>query len=57
MKFIDSGLSCEQKRDVESVGFGGLLNLKTNELPSDLCRWLLCHFNPYSSSIVFYERN
>ncbi|XP_048500740.1 uncharacterized protein LOC125497546 isoform X2 [Beta vulgaris subsp. vulgaris] len=56
MKFIDSGLSFEQKRDVESIGFGGLLHLKTNELPSDLCRWLLHHFNPYSSSLVFYEK-
>ncbi|KAL2893263.1 hypothetical protein RDABS01_009172 [Bienertia sinuspersici] len=50
-KFISYGLTEAQKKDIISIGFGSFLDFDIDEMPSDLCRWLLRHFNPFQSSV------
>ncbi|XP_056692520.1 uncharacterized protein [Spinacia oleracea] len=46
------GLTEKQKDDVHAIGFGRLLDLQIEELPWDLCRWLVKNFDPFHSSLL-----
>ncbi|KAL2937559.1 HTH-type transcriptional repressor NsrR [Bienertia sinuspersici] len=50
-KFISYGLTEAQIRDVMSIGFRSFSDFDIDEMPSDLCRWLIRHFNPFLSSV------
>ncbi|XP_056696861.1 uncharacterized protein [Spinacia oleracea] len=46
------GLTEKQKDDVHAIGFGRLLDLLIEELPWDLCRWLVKFFDHFHSSLL-----
>ncbi|KAL2904198.1 O-fucosyltransferase 36, partial [Bienertia sinuspersici] len=50
-KFISYGLIEAQKKDIMSIGLWRFLDLDIDEMPSDLCLWLIRHFNHFQSSV------
>ncbi|KAJ8420987.1 hypothetical protein Cgig2_027107 [Carnegiea gigantea] len=39
-------------QEIQDIRFGGFLHLQVNELPEDLCKWLVDRFDPYS--VILY---
>ncbi|XP_019154223.1 PREDICTED: uncharacterized protein LOC109150699 isoform X5 [Ipomoea nil] len=46
-----TGLSTKQRKDVISIGMGGLLGLRVKALPLRLGHWLVSNFNPAQMAI------
>ncbi|KAK9698459.1 hypothetical protein RND81_08G105700 [Saponaria officinalis] len=52
MQFIKSNLSEQQITDITSMGFDGLLKLKTDKVPGSLAYWLVSTFDTCSCSLM-----
>jgi len=50
--FINSNPSEEQVRDIKEMGFGGLLQVSTDEIPGRLANWLVRNFDPRQCSLM-----
>ena len=52
MSKINEGLNTDQKGYVASVDFGGLLEVKCNNVPEKLSLWLVNNFDTNKSELV-----
>ena len=56
MSKINENLNADQKGRVASVGFGGLLEVKCNNIPEKLSLWLVNNFDTNKSELAIPQR-
>ncbi|KAI3782293.1 hypothetical protein L2E82_12333 [Cichorium intybus] len=50
-------LNNEQRRCIQSIGFGSAITMKLQKLPRRLCYWVVDNYDPTTNSIRFNDQN